>query len=710
MPRNDNATPLIALDAVVIDTETTGLDTAKARVVEIGVVRIRDGHIEAGAPACWRVDPGEPIPPAATRIHGIDAAALAMAPAFAAVWPLVAGHIGESVVIGHMLGFDLAVLQRECDRAGIAWRMPRGLDTRLLAPLADQSLEGCTLDALAAWLKVELRGRHSAPGDADITARVFLALLPWLRRAGIRTLAQAERACRARTEALDAEHRAGWARSVAPAESIDDEHALRRLDSYPYRHRVAALMAHPPQFIAPDDTLGEALARMSRARISSLFVVAVAGAGTPRPQDTGIVTERDVLRAIAARGTDALALPVETVASRPLASVAADAFVYRAIGRMARLDIRHLGVTDADGGVCGALSARDLLRLRAQEAVELGDEIDAAGDTVALARAWSKVPRVAAALLAEGVAARDIAAVISRELAAATRAAVIMAERRLRDLGHGGPPCPYAFAVLGSAGRGESLLAMDQDNAIVFADGDPDGAADRWFARLGKEASDVLHAVGVPYCKGGVMAANAPWRGSVATWHARVADWIARSRPRDLLSVDIFFDLRYVHGDTRMANALWRGGFAAARGNAAFAKLLADASGEPASGLTLFGRLRTAAGRIDLKAAGLFAVVSAARVLAIRHFALERATPARLAAIAALDIGGAADLEALADAQATFLDLILGQQLDDIARGLPASNAVAVKRLSRKDRARLRAALHAVRALDTLVRDLLFTR
>ena len=88
--------------------------------------------------------------------------------------------------------------------------------------------------------------------------------------------------------------------------------------------------------------------------------------------------------------------------------------------------------------------------------------------------------------------------------------------------------------------RGESLLAMDQDNAIVFADGAPNWAADQWFARLGGILADILHEVGVPYCKGGVMAKNPQWRGSTATWSARITDWVTRSIRSDLLSVDIF--------------------------------------------------------------------------------------------------------------------------------------------------------------------------
>ena len=156
-------------------------------------------------------------------------------------------------------------------------------------------------------------------------------------------------------------------------------------------------------------------------RVSSVFVATTTGSG--QAEETGILTERDVLRAISKGGADALERPVGDFASRPLAAVPADAFVYRAIGRMSRLNVRHLGVVDEAGRLVGALSARDLLRLRSGGAVALGDEIDEAADVHALGSAWAKLPAVARGLVAEGVDARDIAAVISRELGALTRRA-----------------------------------------------------------------------------------------------------------------------------------------------------------------------------------------------------------------------------------------------------------------------------------------------
>jgi CBS domain-containing protein len=696
--------PLLSLDAIVIDTETTGLDPRKARVIELAGVRLSAGKLDASTSFRQLLRPGgESIPVETTRIHGIDDAKVAESPPFADVWPRFAGFLGQAVVIGHTVGFDLAMLKRECDLAGLSWIRPRTLDTRLLAP----ELAGYTLEKLAAWLGVEVADRHSALGDAMTTARVFLALLPKLRDHGIRTVAEAERACLALTSVLDDQARSGWIEAVEAPARADAERTLKRFDSYAYRHRNRDIMRVPAVFVEPGASVHDVLARLAAEKLSSAYVGPHAVSGGVKAAEAGIVTERDLLRAIARFGAAALDLPVGQIMSRPLAAVPADAFVYRAIGRMNRLKTRHLGVVDEAGRVVGALSARDLLRLRAGEAISLGDEIDDAADAGALAVAWAKLPRVTESLLAEGLSGRDIAEVISRELGALTRQAAVIAERIMREHDLGDPPCDYAMIVLGSAGRGESLLAMDQDNAVIFERGEPEGEEDRWFAAFGVYVADILHEVGVPYCKGGVMASNAPWRGSVATWRDRVDHWITRSKPADLLSVDIFFDLRAVHGDGSLAVAVRQAAFDAAEGQAAFAKLLVDGIRVPSS-LKFFGGIRTEAGRIDLKAAGLFGLVAAARAVAIRLHVMERSTAARLAGVKARVHVGERDLDALSEAQGVFLDLILSQQVEDIAQGISPTNAVSVKRLSARDRNRLGTALEAVAAIDELIRDLLF--
>ena len=259
-----NATPLIALDAFVIDTETTGLDPAKARIVEIGAVPLKGGKLDEKSALRQLVNPGEPIPPVTTEIHHIDDAMVASAPGFAAAWPDLAAPISGAILIGHRIGFDLAVLKGECARAGLPWAAPRTLDTALLAQVAAPHLGGYTLEHLASWLGVDVEDRHSALGDAVLTARIFLALVPKLRDGNIRTLAEAEQACLALTHVLDDQHRAGWADAVT-APMLRDERAL-------VAHRPLSL---PPPRVRRD----ERAAAIHRRRRHTQRRTATHGAG-----------------------------------------------------------------------------------------------------------------------------------------------------------------------------------------------------------------------------------------------------------------------------------------------------------------------------------------------------------------------------------------------------------------------------------------------
>ncbi len=104
---------------------------------------------------------------------------------------------------------------------------------------------------------------------------------------------------------------------------------------------------------------------MTGRGVSSVFL----GGEGARPEATAILTERDLLRAIGRHGAEALALPAGRFASRPVVAVPADAFLYRAIGRMSARNIRHLAVTDDEDRIVGVVTPLKLLQLRAGTAV-----------------------------------------------------------------------------------------------------------------------------------------------------------------------------------------------------------------------------------------------------------------------------------------------------------------------------------------------------
>lgn len=704
MPTVLTNTPLSALQALVLDTETTGLDVKQARVVEIGIA----GH---GLPVAWSclINPGTPIPTKSTAIHGIDDAMVADAQSFPDAWQAALAIMGNHVMIGHSFGFDLAILKRECERAGQPWQEPVWIDTRFLALVLDARLPDFTVSALCAWLDVPITANHRALADAQATSAVFSAMVPKLREKGIHTFGEALTACRRIQGMSEDLARAGWAEPPPPAQLArrdQNPDQTGGFDAYPFQHRVVSLMSTPPAFIAPSQTVRSALEELARRQISGLFV----GMPEDHADHVGIVTERDILRALARSGAQALDQKVGEIASHPLVTIRSGAYVYRAIGTMARRGIRHLAVVGDDRPVViGALSQRDLLRLRAQSSLMLGDAIDAATSVADLGRGWAKLPMMASALIKEGISASDIAGIIARELGALTRRAAILAEQAMIDTGKGAAPVSYAVLVLGSAGRGESLLAMDQDNAIIFAEGTPDGVADLWFAELGARFAAILNEVGVPLCKGGVMAREPAFRGSVSTWRERMEHWLSRSNPGDLLNVDIVFDARTVHGDPSLFHALLEKFGSAASDNVAFLKLMIESHPDVSAPVSFFGHLKgDADGRLDLKRHLVSRVVAAARVLAIRHRQHARSTIDRLGAVQGLNLGSLASLDDLINAYSRAQALILKSQLADIVDGRPPDNRIVLSRLSALERAKLKNDLGSVSNLTDIVRSAVF--
>ncbi len=695
MTEFNTSTPLIALDAVALDTETTGLDARVARIIQLGAVRIKGGRIESGEQLDQLVNPGVPIPPQTTAVHGIADADVADAPMFPQVAERLAAYLQGAVLVGHTVSYDRAMLEREHELMGRAWRAPRMLDVRLLARLANPSLPDYSLDKLCAWLDVEIKGRHTALGDALATAEVFVALVPLLRQRGIRTIAEAERASvtAAEKEALAT----GGRPVVVGGDAETDVKPLSRIDSFPYRHRIADIMSAPPLFIPADATLHAAMQLLIARKVSSALVRLPEGL-------VGIVTERDVLRATARDGAAALELPVGGVASVPLQTVSAGDFVYRAIGRIERLGFRHLGVADADGTIVGVVTSRNLLRHRATTAIVLGDEIDEARDSAALAGAWSKVPTMARHLLDEGVEPRTICAVISAEICQMTRRAAELAEAAMIAEGFGEPPVPYAVMVLGSGGRGESQLAADQDNAIVYAHGEEAGREDAYFAALGARMCETLDQAGIPFCKGGVMAKNREWRMSVADWTKRIDGWVRRQSPEDFLNVDIFFDALPVHGDRRLADDVRGHAFTQGRAVRSFLKFLAIAGAKRGNPFTLLGGFRVdGEGRIDLKAYGLMPAFSAARVLAIKNDVRVRGTLDRLRACAEKGALPPERADAIGAAQSVIFGAVLAQQLEDAKSGRALSPRVAPSMLSKTAASDLKKALRMMEEATGLI-------
>lgn len=189
------ARPLQQLEMVVFDTETTGLDLRRGdTLVSIGACRILNGRLLAQDAYDQFINPGRPVPPESTQIHGISDIDVAEAPPAEVALPHFRNFVGHSILVAHNAAFDLMAINQHAEAAGVRFDMPV-LDTLLLSRALDPSFEDHGLDALAARFQLSFApgSRHSALGDARVTAELLLQLLPRLQAHGVHSLEQALR-------------------------------------------------------------------------------------------------------------------------------------------------------------------------------------------------------------------------------------------------------------------------------------------------------------------------------------------------------------------------------------------------------------------------------------------------------------------------------------------------------------------------------------
>ncbi|MEM6303468.1 MAG: 3'-5' exonuclease [Pseudomonadota bacterium] len=182
--------PLEQLCFVVFDLETTGLSVAQDAIVQIGAVRVVNGARVAGEEYHSYVNPERPIPPASTRIHHVSDAHVATAPTIAQAGQALHDFARGAVLVAHNAPFDMGFLKRHEAEIGAAWDHSV-LDTVLLSAVAFGTTEEHSLDALCARLGIEIAAeeRHTALGDARVTAEALVRVLQMLRGQGYDSLA-----------------------------------------------------------------------------------------------------------------------------------------------------------------------------------------------------------------------------------------------------------------------------------------------------------------------------------------------------------------------------------------------------------------------------------------------------------------------------------------------------------------------------------------
>jgi DNA polymerase-3 subunit epsilon len=185
---------LSALDYTVFDTETTGLDPSDGdEIISIGAVRIYNGKLLRKEIFDQLVNPQRTVPPESVKIHGIEPELLQIQPLITKVLPGFHRFAEDSILVAHNAAFDMQFLTLKEDAAGVKFINPV-LDTLLLSAVVHPNQERHSLDAIASRLGINVFGRHTALGDAFVTAEILIKLIPLLEQQGIFTLKEAREA------------------------------------------------------------------------------------------------------------------------------------------------------------------------------------------------------------------------------------------------------------------------------------------------------------------------------------------------------------------------------------------------------------------------------------------------------------------------------------------------------------------------------------
>jgi DNA polymerase-3 subunit epsilon len=186
--------PLRSLIYTVFDTETTGLNPSQGdEIIQIGATRIVNGKLLRQDAFEQLIDPGRSIPAASIPIHGITPAMVQGQPRIGQVLPVFHAYASDTVLVAHNAAFDMKFLQLKERSTGLRFDQPV-LDTLLLSAVIHPHQDSHHLEAIAQRMNITVLGRHTALGDALVTAEVFLRMIPLLAEMGILTLGQAREA------------------------------------------------------------------------------------------------------------------------------------------------------------------------------------------------------------------------------------------------------------------------------------------------------------------------------------------------------------------------------------------------------------------------------------------------------------------------------------------------------------------------------------
>ena len=189
----DDGTPMLALEEhtklseltyVVFDIETTGLESQRDQILEIGAVKIKNGEY-IGKFSTF-VDPKCNIPEKIVKLTNINNSMVMGAPSQEEAVRDFLEFAKGTVLVAHNAAFDTSFIKFASNKYGLGYDNV-ALDTLALARMLLPELKSHKLNKLCEYYKIKLEGHHRAVNDAEATASLLLKLFEQLEKDGTLT-------------------------------------------------------------------------------------------------------------------------------------------------------------------------------------------------------------------------------------------------------------------------------------------------------------------------------------------------------------------------------------------------------------------------------------------------------------------------------------------------------------------------------------------
>jgi CBS domain-containing protein len=476
------------------------------------------------------------------------------------------------------------------------------------------------------------------------------------------------------------------------------------LDPYPYRKKIGEIMSAPVVTTTPNTSFPDMAKSMLCSSISSLIVL------NDSEDPIGIVTQNDMVRAIALHEKSAFEFEAKELMSAPLITLTPESYFYEALLHMAKHNIKHIPVVTENGLLEGIVTMRNLTEARGNAILSVVDELESKTQLHELTRIKNKIHLILESMIKEEAKAWETCGLISELNDRLIRKVIVMCEQSMVEEGYGPLPVDYCWLVMGSEGRREQTFSTDQDNALIYVDPEPKDVQSvlDYFLKLANKIVQGLEQCGFPRCPGDVMASNPNWCHSLTVWKKTIDDWYQKRDGEGLRMFTILLDFRSLYGRQELAEIIRQYVFNKCRGDAYLADRLAHDDIKHPVPLGLFGQIQTKQDQaesevIDLKHGGVIHLVNTLRLMALHEGITTTSTLERLRALHEKGKFSLDEVTQIREAFHILMDFRIRQHLKQIREEKETTNLLSVKFLSKQDYLRLKKALSTAKWLQQII-------